>query len=348
MLHYYGNISFLHKLSFKNINIEGGIMIIVAKDGKGQFDTIQAAVDSIKENNSEKIEIYIKKGVYKEKLHIEKPFISFIGESVNETIITYDDYARKLFPNGEEYRTFNTHTIFIGGHDFTAENITFENAAGPGSIVGQALAAYIEADRVKFKNCRFLGHQDTIFTGPLPPAPIKYGDFGGPMEGKDRVVGREYYENCYIEGDVDFIFGSATVVFNKCEIFSKDRQSEVNGYVTAASTVEGKEFGYVFIDCKLTSNAPKHTVYLGRPWRDYAKTAFINCFIDEHIKPEGWHNWNKPNAEKMTSYVEYNSYGPGASDNTRATWAKVLTKQEAEKYTISNVLSGNDNWDACK
>lgn len=319
-------------------------MIIVSKDGNEQFKTIQAAIDSIPENNSKEVEIYIKNGVYKEKISILKPYITLIGEDKEKTILTFDDYAKKLFPNGEAYRTFNTYTIFIEANDFTAKNLTIENSAGQGEIVGQAVAVYVEGDRAIFKDCRFLANQDTLFTGPLPPKPIEGNNFGGPMEGKERTVGRQYYENCYIEGDIDFIFGSATAVFNKCEIFSKDINSEVNGYATAASTVQGKEFGYVFFDCKLTSNAPAHTVYLGRPWRDYAKTAFINCFIGEHIKKEGWHSWDKPLAEKETYYAEYKSYGPGASDTTRVSWSHILTDEEVKKYTIPNILGGNDNW----
>jgi len=319
-------------------------MIIVSKDGSGQFDNVQAAIDSLPENNTEKIEIYIKKGIYKEKLHVSKPFVTFIGENKNQTIITNDDYAKKVFPNGEEYRTFNSYTIFIETHNFTAKNITFENSAGVGEIVGQAVTVYVEGDKAKFKNCRLLGNQDTLFTGPLPPKPIEGNNFGGPMDNKERIVGRQYYEECYIEGDVDFIFGSATAVFNKCEIFSKDKHCDVNGYITAASTVEGKEFGYVFIDCKLTSNAKANSIYLGRPWRDYAKTAFINCYMGEHIKNVGWHSWDKPNTEKETNYVEYKSYGPGASDENRVYWSHILTDTNAEKYTISNVLNGTDNW----
>lgn len=319
-------------------------MIVVSKDGSGQFSTVQDALNSIPDNNSGEIQIYIKNGVYKEKISVLKPFVTLIGEDKEQTILTYDDYAKKVFPTGEMYRTFNSYSIFIEAQNFTAKNITFENSAGIGEIVGQAVAVYVEGDRAKFKNCRFLGNQDTLFTGPLPPKPIEGTNFGGPMDGKERIVGRQYYDECYIEGDIDFIFGSATAVFNKCEIFSKNRNSDVNGYVTAASTVEGNEFGYVFIDCKLTSNAKADSVYLGRPWRDYAKTAFINCYMDCHIRKEGWHSWNKLNAEKETNYVEYKSYGPGASDKTRISWSYILTDEEAEKYNISNILCRNDNW----
>lgn len=319
-------------------------MIIVSKDGSGQFATVQDALDSISKNNSVEIEIYIKNGVYKEKISVLKPYVTLIGEDKNKTILTYDDYAKKVFPTGEIYRTFNSYTIYIEAYNFTAKNITFENTAGGGEIVGQAIAVYVEGDRAKFKNCRLLGNQDTLFTGPLPPKPIEGNNFGGPMDGKERIVGRQYYEECYIEGDIDFIFGSATAVFNKCEIFSKNKNCHINGYITAASTEKGNEFGYVFINCMLTSKAKADSVFLGRPWRDYAKTAFINCYMDKHIRKEGWHNWNKPNAEKETHYAEYRSYGPGASDKTRISWAHILTAEEAEKYKISNILCGNDNW----
>jgi pectinesterase len=319
-------------------------MIIVSKDGNGIFTTVQDALDSIPENNSVEIEIYIKNGVYKEKISVLKPFVTLIGEDKYKTVLTYDDYAKKTFPTGQVYRTFNSYSIFIEASNFTAKNLTIENSAGAGEIVGQAVAVYVEGDKAKFQNCRFLGNQDTLFTGPLPPKPIEGNNFGGPMDGKERLVGRQYYEECYIEGDIDFIFGSATAVFNKCEIFSKNKNNDINGYITAASTEEGKEFGYVFINCKLTSNAQANSVYLGRPWRDYAKTAFINCFMGEHIRKEGWHSWNKPNAEKETNYAEYKSYGPGASDKTRISWAHILTDEEASNYNISNILSRNDNW----
>jgi pectinesterase len=318
--------------------------VIVSKNGDGDYKTIQEAIDSIPKDNNSRVVINIKNGVYKEKININKPFITFIGECAEETILTFDDNALKLFPNGDQYGTFNSYSTIITGDDFTAENITFENSAGDGRIVGQALASYIDADRVSFKNCRFLGCQDTIFTAPLPPSPKKGNSFGGPRDNNEKRMVRQYFENCYIRGDVDFIFGSATTVFNRCEIYSNDRNSELNGYITAASTPEGEKFGYVFIDCKLTSDATPESVYLGRPWRDFAKTVFINTYMGEHIKNEGWHNWNRESAEESTFYAEYNSYGPGAKMDQRVKWAKILTDGEAKDYTVENVLKGNDNW----
>jgi pectinesterase len=318
--------------------------MIVAKDGSGDFNSIQEAINVVPENNSYRVIIYVKNGIYKEKLNINRPFISLIGETAEETIVTFDDYAYKAFPTGEKYGTFNSYSSIITADDFVAENITFENSSGDGRDVGQAVATYIDADRIIFRNCRFLACQDTIFTAPLPPKPMQGNSFGGPREGRERKVGRQYFEKCFIRGDIDFIFGSATSVFYKCEIYSNNRNEEVNGFITAASTPEGEAFGYVFIDCMLKSNAASESVYLGRPWRDFAKTVFINTFMDEHIKSEGWHNWDKKNAEKSAYYAEYNSHGPGGKMDKRVKWAKILTEEESKEYTIENVLKGNDNW----
>lgn len=318
--------------------------MIVCKDGTGDFTTIQEAVNSIPDDNRERVTIHIKQGIYYEKLNITKNNISLIGENEDNTKITYDDSANKLLPNGEKMRTFNSYSVFIDGEDFIAENITFENSAGDGSKVGQAVAVYLDGDRAILKKCKLLGHQDTLFTGPLPPKPIKGNSFGGPKDGKERRKVRQYFENCFIRGDVDFIFGSATAVFNQCEIFSNNRNKQVNGYITAASTPKENKYGYVFINCKFMSDAKPHSVYLGRPWRDYAKTAFINCFMDEHIILEGFHDWNKTHAQELVEYVEYNNYGTGVVTDKRVKWARQLSEEEAKEYTIIKVLSGKDNW----
>ncbi|WP_199620693.1 pectinesterase family protein [Paenibacillus alkalitolerans] len=323
--------------------------MIVAADGSGHFTSIQEAVDHIPDDGSGDAVIFIKNGVYKEKLHVEKRSLRLVGECSEHTIITCDDYARKKFPDGSEYETFNSYSVFIGADDITVENITMENSAGRGEAVGQAVAAYVDGDRVHFRNCRFLGHQDTLFTGPLPEKPLKRDSFGGPRDGAPRRHGRQFYENCFIQGDVDFIFGSATAVFQHCEIFTKNRLKDggctgINGWITAASTPENVRFGYVFIDCKLTSDAPPQSVYLGRPWRNHAKTAFIGCWMDGHIQPEGWDNWSKPESERTVNYCEFNSRGPGAVTDQRVKWAKTLTMEEAEAFTLNNILSGSDGW----
>ena len=186
--------------------------MIVAKNNQGDFNSVQAAIDSIPKGSTTWSTIYIKNGVYKEKIHITSPYIRLIGESAGKTIITYDDFAYKHFSNGESYGTFNSYTFFVGAHDFYAENLCIENSSGIGEKVGQAIAVYADGDRICFKDCRFLGNQDTLFTGPLPPAPIMPGSFRGPREHAPRINGRQYYQNCYIQGDIDFIFGSATEI----------------------------------------------------------------------------------------------------------------------------------------
>jgi len=285
---------------------------VVAQDGSGQFKTVQDAINAVPDFRKKETIIFIKNGTYREKLILptSKTMVTFVGEDVKKTILTFDDFAQKKNRFGEEIGTTGSSSFFIFGSDFTAENITFENAAGP---VGQGVAVRVEGDRVFFKNCRFLGNQDTLYT---------YGE-----------KSRQYYQNCYIEGTVDFIFGWSTAFFEDCEIFCKN-----NGYVTAASTPEGAKYGYVFKNCTITGNAPKNSFYLGRPWRPHAQTVFIRCKLGEQIKPEGWHNWNKPEAEKTTFYAEYKSTGPGANPKDRAKWVKQLTDEEAKEFTLEKVL----------
>ncbi|MCB2305372.1 pectin methylesterase [Clostridium estertheticum] len=322
--------------------------MIVSKDGSGDFKTVQDAINSIPSINKEKIVINIKNGIYKEKIYINVDNVVLLGESKANTILTYDDYAYKESLSGEKMGTFNSFSTFVGGDNFCAQNITFENSSGSGDLYGQAVAIYVDGDKAKFKNCSFIGCQDTIFTGPLPPKP-KEGDwFGGPKDRAPRRPVRQYYEDCYIRGDIDFIFGSATAVFNRCVIFSNDREREVNGYITAASTIEGERFGYIFINCKLLSDAAPNSVYLGRPWRDYAKTTFINCFMGEHIMGEGWHNWDRTVTEQTASYEEYNSSGPGGKLDNRVTWANVLSDEEVKDYNIDNILGPDFNYEFYK
>ncbi|CAH1196897.1 MULTISPECIES: pectinesterase family protein [unclassified Paenibacillus] len=324
----------------------------VAMDGSGDYRTIQSALNAIPADVSGEAVISIRAGVYKEKLTIDREGVRLVGEGADNTVITYDDYALKRFPNGELYHTFHSYTVLIAADDFIAEGISFVNAAGPGKQVGQAIAAYVDGDRAAFRRCHFIGHQDTLFTGPLPEQPMDRSFFGGPRDGLERRKLRQYYEDCYIEGDVDFIFGSATALFQGCEIFSKNRfsgqempQGEVNGWITAASTPEGVRYGYVFSNCRLTGDAPPRSVYLGRPWRNDAKTCFLHCWMGPHLRREGWHNWNKSEAESTVLYAEYQSSGPGAAEaGERVPWAKVLSDEEAAEYADALVVAGEDHW----
>jgi len=289
--------------------------IVVAQDGSGDYASIQQAINNAKSFPYERITIFIKNGTYKEKVKVHEwnTYISLVGESKEKTIISWDDYFGKL--NMGPNSTFYTPTLYIEGDNFIARNLTIENTAGE---VGQAVALSVFADKVLIENCNLLGNQDTLYAS---------GDSA-----------KQYFKNCYIEGTTDFIFGRATALFENCTIHSKR-----NSFVTAAATPQGVEFGFVFKNCKLTANDSATQVYLGRPWRIYAKTVFINCELGNHIRPEGWHNWSKPEAEKTTFYAEYNCTGKGAAIEKRVVWAHQLSKNEAEKYTAKNIL-GADDW----
>lgn len=285
---------------------------IVSLDGSGDFKTVQGAINAVPDFRKNRTTIFIKNGIYKEKLILpaSKTNVTFIGEDVEKTILTYDDFAAKKNRFGEEKGTTGSTSFYIFAEDFTAENITFENSAGP---VGQAVSVRIDGDRAAFKNCRFLGFQDTLYP-----------------HGKKS---RQYYKNCYIEGTVDFIFGWSTAVFDECTIFCKD-----HGYITAPSTSEETPYGFVFIQCKITGSAKEASFYLGRPWRPYGKSVFIECELENHIKPEGWNNWRKAENEKTAFFAEYKNTGTGASIVKRVHWSKQLTTEQAEKYTPETIL----------
>ena len=290
---------------------------VVAKDGSGDFFTVQEAVNAAPDYcKQDETTIYIKDGIYEEKVTIptNKQKLHLIGQSAENTIITWSDFAKKIGPTGYELGTSATSTVFLYASDFLAENLTIENAAGEGKNIAQACAITVDGDRVAFINCRFLANQDTIYT-----------------YGKGQ---RQYFRNCWIEGTTDFIFGASTCWFEDCTILSKK-----DSYITAASTPENEAFGYVFNNCRLIHNENVTKVYLGRPWRSFAKTVFINCDLGDHILKAGWHNWDKKYAEKTAFYAEYGSKGPGAADaRDRVKWSHILKDKEVVKYTPENVL----------
>ena len=271
-------------------------------------------------------------------MEIRTPYLTLIGENAETTKITGHLYAKMPMEDIGKLGTFRTYTVFVDTHDFTACNLTFENTAGTGDHLGQAVALYADGDRLLFENCKLLGCTDTLFTGPLPPYELKKFGFTGPKQFAERINGRQHYRNCYIEGDVDFIFGSATAYFEQCEIHSKNRNKPVNSYNTAASTAEGQAYGYVFERCSFTGECPEQTAYLGRPWRNFAKTVILHSYLGKHICEEGWHNWDKKEAEQTVFYAEYENYGPGYRPDKRPAWVHMLTKDEAEHYTREKVL----------
>lgn len=312
-------------------------MITVAKDNSGDFNSIQQAVDSIPAGTPETI--YIKKGIYKERVEVRKNNISFVGESTDDTIITESYYARMIMPDGSKRGTFRSYTFFVYADNFTASNLTFENAAGFGDEFGQAIAVYAEGDNITFRNCKILGHQDTLFTGPLPMKEKQPGGFTGPtIDGLRRVV-HQLYEDCYIAGEIDFIFGSATAYFKNCTLFALNRNQEINAYYTAPSTYEGQAFGYVFESCTFTGNCPPKSVALSRPWRIHAKTVLLNCNYSDQIIDEGFTDWNKPESHETVYYAEYNGHGEGFKPEKRAAYVHQLNESEAARYTLENVMN---------
>jgi pectinesterase len=283
----------------------------VAIDGTGDYTSIQKAIDACKSFPDKRITIHVKNGVYKEKVVVPacNNKLSIIGESTDKTIISYGDFFNKI--NRGRNSTFFTYTLLVEADDFYAENLTIENSAGP---VGQGVALHVAGDRCVFRNCRIVGNQDTLYT--------------------DGLNSRQYFVNCYIEGTTDFIFGAATVLFENCTVCSK-----ANSYITAASTTEGKKFGYVFLNCRITANEGVTKVYLGRPWRDFAKVVFIKCDLGASILPQGWSNWSGTNRDKTAFFGEFENRGAGSDISQRVVWSHQLTKEEAAEFTLEKILS---------
>ena len=301
--------------------------LVVSRDGTGEFRTIDEAIEVCRAFMDYTKVIYVKKGVYKEKLIIPSWLtnITICGEDRDNTIITWDDHANIKMPvggldseaavRGKPMGTFRTYTLKVQGSYITLKDITIENNAAK---LGQAVTLHTEGDHILVQNCRLLGNQDTVYTGV----------------GGTRVA----FYDCYIEGTTDFIFGPSIAWFQNCEIHSK-----ANSYITAASTPAGQKYGYVFYKCRLTADKDVDKVYLGRPWRPFAATIFMDCELGKHIRPEGWHNWNNAKNEETARYAEYGNKGEGASTKNRVKWSKQLSKKEAAKVTLLDAF-GEDCW----
>ncbi|MBR2765161.1 MAG: pectin methylesterase [Blautia sp.] len=372
------------------------------KDSETFLTCIQAAIDAAAAAGDEACEIMIAPGVYKERLSITRSNLTIRGAGAENTVITSGLGGYEILSDGIKRGTFRTQTVFVHAHDVTIENLTIENTAGPGRIAGQAIALYADGDRLLFDSLRLLGHQDTLFCGPLPEKEVEPGGFRGPLEFAPRINGRQYYRNCLISGNIDFIFGSATAYFEQCEINCRDPRSdsavqsngqghltdsdvqsngqghptgsdaqsngqghptgttvsdtgnentpcssshsETLGYITAPSTPEGQTYGFVFADCRITSDCPPHTFYLGRPWREYGRSVFIRCRMDAHIKQEGWDDWEKEKAHDTAFFAEYDCTGSGADTSARASFARQLNAAEAVAFDREHVLGGGDGW----
>ena len=292
--------------------------IVVARDGTGEFRTVSEALEVCRAFMDYHKVIYIKKGTYKEKVIIPQWLqnIELCGEDRDATIITYDDHANVVFPpTGKGMTTFRTYTVKVEANDITLRNLTIENNA---ARLGQAVALHTEGDRLLFVNCRFLGNQDTVYTG-MP---------------RTRML----FHDCYIEGTTDFIFGPATAWFEHCTIHGK-----VNSYITAASTPKDVDYGYIFSNCTVTAADSVTSLYLGRPWRDYGYTLFMNCELPGVICLEGWHHWEQ-HREQTARYFEYNNRGEGANPANRVGWSRQLTKKEAQQITLDRVFQISSSW----
>jgi pectinesterase len=298
----------------------GSREFVVAADGSGQYRSVQAAVDALPARSDEAVTIRVKPGTYAERVDIprDRPPIRLVGEDAAKTVLIFNLHARTLGPDGRPLGTMRSSSTTVRANDFVAENVTFANSTPRDTA--QALALAADGDRQAFRRCRFLGWQDTLYVG----------------------AGRKYFEECYVEGGVDFIFGPATAVFQGCEVCSKR-----HGYVTAASTPQDAAHGLVFLGCRLTAAAdlPPRSAYLGRPWRDHACVTFLDCELGAHVRPQGWHNWDKPEREKTARFAEYGSTGPGAAPEARVAWARQLGEREAKSITPRAVLRGKDDWD---
>ena len=292
--------------------------IVVARDGTGEFRTVAEAIEVCRAFMDYHKVIFVKRGLYKEKVVVPQWLqnIEICGEDRDQTIITWDDHANIVYaPTGKGMGTFRTYTLRIEGNDITLKNITIENNA---ARLGQAVALHTMGDRLRFVNCRFLGNQDTVYTGVADT--------------------RLYFTDCYIEGTTDFIFGPSTAWFERCSIYCKS-----NSYITAASTPKEQMYGYIFNNCKVTCAPEVSKVYLGRPWRDYGYTLFMHCELPSAIAPVGWHHWEK-HREQTARYMEFENTGEGASTKERVGWSHQLTKKEAEAITLESVFSRADSW----
>lgn len=293
--------------------------LFVARDGTAEFRNIDDAIEVCRAFMEYHKVIFVKKGTYKEKLIVPSWLtnIEVCGEDRDNTIITYDDHANVFIPGTDrKMGTFRTYTVRVDGNGITFRNITIENNA---ARLGQAVALHTQGDRLTFVNCRILGNQDTVYTGGINT--------------------RLYFKDCHIEGTTDFIFGPSTAWFENCTILSR-----TDSYITAASTPQNVEYGYVFNRCKIVAAEGVSKVYLGRPWRPYAHTLFMNCQLGKHILPVGWHNWSNTQNETTARYCEYDNHGEGAATKERAAWTHQLTRKEAAKVTLENVFKQNGGW----
>lgn len=321
------------------------MMYVITKDGTGDFTSIQAAIDAVPVGNRSPVILLVRMDTWNERIIVNKDNLRIIGEARDRTVITGSGCAKELGPDGKEKGTFLSYTMLVTGNNVEVENLTIRNDAGDGSVVGQAVAVYAAGDRGVWRNCRMIAAQDTLFCGPtmpkvardalprlIPEGVISVGDC--PL-----VLGRQYFEDCYIQGDIDFIFGPYRCWFERCTLHMNKR----GGWYTAANTPESATYGMVFHRCHLTGDCEDGAAYLGRPWRPYARTVFLHCEMDACVSPQGFADW-EGGAPITDRCGEYATSGARADQSTRHPAQKRLTDTEASLLTIPEVLGGYDQW----
>ncbi|KAI5056638.1 hypothetical protein GOP47_0028456 [Adiantum capillus-veneris] len=310
----------------RNTSVVEAQHIFVASNGSGNFTTLQAAIDSIPKHNQIPTLICIAAGKYREKVIIPKTkdLITLIGDSSgNGTVIVWNDTAATINPETDHpLRTFYSPTVAVNAEFFVARNVIFENDAPPperGEVGGQAVALRITGDYAAFYNCKFLGHQDTLYD----------------------QKGRHYFKNCFIQGSVDFIFGNGRSLYKECYVRALDPGYESVGSVTAQKRGATKfDSGFAFLQCNLTGD---NNVYLGRAWGKNSRVVFAYTWMDDIVVPQGWNNWGVPGRERTVFYAEFECSGPGANNSTRVPWARQLTTQEAQPF-LSIAFVNGETW----
>ncbi len=302
-------------------------------------DSLQAAINSLPDDGHS-ARILLAPGVYREKIELRRPNTILQGSGAEKTCILWDDAATALHPDGRKNGTFRSYTLLVLADNCCVKNLAVRNDAGCLADSGQCIALFADGDGFVCENCELTSCQDTLFTAPLPPKEVIPGGFLGPTQLLPRKAQRQTYLRCVIKGDVDFIFGGAAAWFEDCEIICIRREGrDPGGFATAASTPEGQKYGYVFNHCRFVGeNVPDASFYLGRPWREYARTILLDCFLGPHIRPEGWDDWGKESFPRNGLYAEYHCFGPGSSTESR-TYSRVLTREEAAQIAYADFMN---------
>lgn len=302
-------------------------------------DSLQSAIDALPDDGASAC-IHLAPGVYREKVELRRANTTLQGSSAGETVLAWDHGATDIHPDGVKRGTFRSYTLLVLADDCQVKSLTIRNEAGQRADSGQCIALFVDGDGFLCEDCQLVSTQDTLFTAPLPPREILPGGFLGPTQLLPRKAQRHTYLRCTIKGDVDFIFGGAAAWFEECRIVCVPREGRSpGGYATAASTPEGQRYGYIFHRCRFEGeNVPEDSFYLGRPWREHAKTVLLSCYIGAHIRPEGWDDWGKASFPQTGFYAEHGCFGPGSGTEKRL-FASQLTEEEAAKITYEDFLN---------